>query len=116
MMMEIDQIMKGNVATVHNGISATATSGQIDCRGFDAVLVSILISGEGTWKIDLQGRLNSADTFIDVYDNNDAQLTTGNLTASKMKLFIAIPDTIRIVATLVSGTATCTVKVQPVNV
>lgn len=114
--VEIDQIMKGNISTVHSVIEATATSAEVDCKGFNAVLVSVLISGTGTWKIDIQGRFNLAGTSMDLYDNNDTQLTTGNLAASRMKLFIAIPDLIKIVATEVSGTATCTVRIQPINI
>jgi hypothetical protein len=107
---------KGLAEKVHNGIAATATSDPIDCGGFNAVLVSVLITGAGTWKIDIQGRLDGSDTFVDIYDNNDNQLTTGNLTASRMKLFVAIPGEIKIVATEVADGATCTVRVQPINV
>lgn len=116
MYQQIDEIKKGSVFTAHSAIADTATSTEIDTKGFNAVLVSVLISGTGTWKIDIQGRFNTAGTAMDIYDNNDNQLTTGNLAASRMKLFVAIPDLIKIVATEVSGTATCTVRVQPLNV
>lgn len=116
MYSQIDEIKKGSIITAHSTIAATTTSAEIDTRGFNAVLVSVLISGSGTWKIDIQGRFNTAGTSMDIYDNNDNQLTTGNLTASRMKLFVAIPDLIKIVATEVSDGATCTVRVQPLNV
>jgi hypothetical protein len=107
---------KGPVSAVHNAIDVTTTSSEIDLTGFNAVLVSVLITGSGTWKIDLQGRFNTDGTVTDIYDNNDNQLTTGNLSANRMKLFVAIPDLIKIVATEISGTATCTVRLQPLNV
>jgi len=113
---QLDNVYKGNVITAHSAISATATSAQIDCKGKNAVLVSILITGTGTWKFDIQGRLDGSGTYMDIYDNADSQLTTGNLTASRMKLFVAIPDMIKIVATEVVDGATCTVRVQPINV
>lgn len=107
---------KGSVFTLHSAIEETTTSDEINLSGYNAVLVSVLISGSGTWKIDLQGRFDTNGTAMDVYDNNDNQLTTGNLTASRMKLFVAVPNLIKIVATEVSGTATCTVTVLPLNV
>jgi hypothetical protein len=108
---------KGLVTTaIAAGTDATATSTEIDINGFNAILVSALITGSGTWKVDLKGRLDGAGTVMDLYDNNDNQLTTGNLTASRMKLFAGVPDLITIVATEVSGTATCSVRVQPLNV
>lgn len=109
-------VYKGDITTVHNAISATTTSAEINISGYNAVLVSVLISGSGTYKIDLQGRFDSSGTVMDIYDNNDTKLTTGDLTANRMKLFAAVPDLITIVATEVSGTATCTVRVQPINV
>lgn len=115
-MQQIDSIYKGNVTPAHSAISGTATSAPIDCRGYNAVLVKVAISGTGTWKIDVQGCNTPQGTFVDVYDNYDNQLTTGNLTASRMRLFVAVPDNIKIVATEVSGTATCTVEVQPMNI
>jgi hypothetical protein len=115
-MATLKRYLKGDIITAHNAIEDTATSTEIDISGFNAMLVSVLITGTGTWKIDLQGRFNTAGTVMDIYDNNDSQLTTGNLTASRMKLFVILPDLIKIVATEVSGTATCTVRIQPINV
>jgi len=114
--VQLDSVYKGQAVTAHSAITATATSTEINAKGYNAVLVSVLISGTGTWKIDVQGRMNTSGTVMDIYDNNDVQLTTGNLTASRMRLFVAVPDLIKIVATEVSGTATCTVRVQPLNV
>jgi hypothetical protein len=115
-MSTLKRYLKGDIITAHSAIDATATSSEIVIEGFNAALVSILITGTGTWKIDLQGRFNTAGTVMNIYDNNDVQLTTDNITASRMKLFVAIPDLITIVATEVVSGATCTVTVQPINV
>jgi hypothetical protein len=112
----MDRFIKGEITTAHSAIAATATSTDIKCKGFNAVIAEITITGTGTWKIDVQGRMDNNSASINLYDNNDNQLTTGNLTASRTKLFVAVTDFIRIVATEVDGTATCTVKIQPVIV
>jgi len=113
---DIDKIHKGNVTTAHSAIAATATSKFIKTKGFNAALVKVTIAGTGTWKIDVQGCNTEQGTFVDVYDNYDNQLTTGNLTASRMRLFVGLPDNIKIVATEVADGATCTVEVQPINI
>jgi hypothetical protein len=113
--MHISEMSKGLITTVHSAITATATSAEIDVTGFNAVLVSVLITGTGTWKADVQGRFDATGTVMDIYDNSDNQLTTGNLTASRMKLFVAVPNFIKIVATEVVDGATCTVRIQPLN-
>lgn len=117
MMQEIDAIYKGNVTPVHTAIDATAsTSISVPCKGYNALLVKVTIAGTGTWKIDVQGCNTTSGTFVDIFDNYDNQLTTGNVTASRMRLFVAVPDYIKIVATEVASGATCTVAVQPMNI
>lgn len=111
----VEQI-RGTVTTVLNAISATTTSAAVDCTGYKACHVSVAISGTGTWQVDLQAALSTDGTYMDVYDNNDTQLTTGVLSGSRMKMFCCIPSTVKVVATKVSGTGTCTVRVQPFNV
>lgn len=115
--VDIDKINKGAFKTVHNAIAATATSTSIKTKGYNAVLVKTTIgAGGGTWKIDVMGGNTSGGTFVDIYDNYDNQLTTGNLTASRMRLFVAIPDYIQIEATEAVDGSACTVEVQPMNV
>jgi hypothetical protein len=70
----------------------------------------------GTWKIDVQGASATGGTFVDLYDNYDNQLTTGNLTAARGRLFVAVPNFIKIVATEVVDGGACTVKVIPMVV
>lgn len=111
------KLLKGFVTTVHNAIAVTTTSAAVTCIGYNALLVTVIIgAGGGTWKIDVQGCNTSGGTFVNIYDNYDNQLTTGNLTASRMRLFVAIPDYIKIVATEVVDGSTCTVEVQPINI
>lgn len=115
-MIQIEKMPKGNAVVAHNAIEGTTTSGEISVKGYNAAFVSVDITGTGTWKIDLQGKLSASGTYMDLYDNNDNQLTTGNLTADRIKLFVAIPDYIKVVATEVVDGATCTVRVQPINI
>lgn len=107
---------RGNVKTVHSAISATATSSEIQITGYNAVMVSCDITGTGTWKVDIQGRLDSNGVVMDLYDNNGNQLTTGNITADRMQLFLVCPELIKVVATEVADGATLTVTIQPMNV
>lgn len=115
MFQQIDKMHKGNVTTVHNAIVATAsTSTKINCIGYNALMVIVTIgAGGGTWKIDVMGSGTQQGTYVDIYDNYDNQLTTGNLTASRMRLFVAVPDWIQIEATEVADGSACTVEVQP---
>jgi hypothetical protein len=106
---------KGSVTTAHDAIEATATSAEIDCTGYNAVMV-IAEAVTETWKIDVQGAAGTGGTFVDLYDNYDNQLTTGNLTAARGRLFVAIPNFIKIVATEVVDGGACTVKVIPMVV
>lgn len=114
-MLDIIKMHKGNVTTVHNAITATAsTSTKVNCKGYNALLVKTTIgAGGGTWKIDVKGSNTEQGTYVDIYDNYDNQLTTGNLTASRMRLFVAVPDWVQIVATEVVNGSACTVEVQP---
>ena len=106
---------KGNAETVHDAITATATSDEIDVTGFNALLVSVLITGTGVWTVDIQGRLDTGGTAMDIYDNNDNQLTTGSISESRLKLFYPVPDLVKVVATEDTDGAACTVRVQPIN-
>jgi hypothetical protein len=110
---------KGSVTTAHSAITATTTSTEIDCRGFNAVLVEVAISVQvKLWTTKIQGCLSSGGTFIDWYE----MANTGTMTlmsyqtnASKGFVFKGIPDYIKIVATEDEDTATYTCRVQPLN-
>jgi hypothetical protein len=106
--------MKQTPILAHSAIDATATSAEIQVSGASIVMLDIEISGSGTWKVDIQGSRLLGGTYKDIYDNNGNQLTTGNITASRIQSFFIVSDFIKIVATEVANGATCTVNVIPV--
>lgn len=114
--VEIFKASKGPAVTAHNAITDSAVSAAIDMNGYNAALVEVVIAGAGMWKVDMQGKLVAADAACDLYDNYDNQLTTGNLSASRTRLFVGLPDLLYVKATETSGTAACTVRVVPMNV
>lgn len=114
--IQISTFKKGTVTTAHNTITSTATSATIDCTGFNACLVSVNISGTGTWKCDVYGMFTSDGTMMPIYDNVGNLLSTGNVSSNQIQLFTAIPNYIEIIATEITNGATVTIKVQPINV
>lgn len=110
---------KGAVVTAHNAITATATSAEIDCRGYNAIIIEAAISvAASNWTFKLQGCMTSGGTFIDLYElaNTGVMADMSYQTnASKMFVFKGIPDYIKIVATEDVDGATVTVKAQPCN-
>lgn len=114
---QITRMGKGAVTTAHAaGTADTATSSAITCEGYNAVIVKVDVAGSGAWTIKLQGMLESTGTYADLYDNSGTLMSTGSISASRGQLFVGIPDYIKVVATEDSGTATVTVKVQPIVV
>lgn len=113
-------LIKGNITKVHDAITATATSGVIDCSGYNAILVDVAISGgANNWTFKVQGCMTSGGTFVDLYE----QANTGSMVAmtyqcnaSRMFIFRGIPDFIKIVATEDVNGSTVTVNVQPINI
>jgi hypothetical protein len=111
------QLEKGQITTAHaTGTAATATSNIIRTKGNNAVLVKVDISGSGAWTIALTGALEDTGAFASLYDANGNAMGTGSKTTSGCYLFVGVPELIKIVATEDSGTATVTVKVQPITV
>jgi|WetSurMetagenome_2_1015567.scaffolds.fasta_scaffold378824_1 hypothetical protein len=108
--------IKGNVTTILNAVSATTTSSALKIIDQNALLLSANLTGTGVWSISLQGKFAVDGTFMDLYDNNGNQLTLGSISTNQMRLLACIPDYIQVIATLVSGTGTLTVKIQPINV
>jgi hypothetical protein len=108
--------IRGNVKTIFSAIEETTTSSEIQLSGYNAVMVSCDIAGAGTWKVDIKGRFDVNGAVMDLYDNNDNPLTTGNITADRMKLFLVAPEFITIVATEVATGSTLTLRIQPMNV
>ncbi len=117
--IDVGKMSKGPVTTAHNAITMTTTSNEIDCRGYNAVLIEASISAAFNWTFKIQGCMVSGGTFVDCYE----QANTGTMTlmsyqcnASRIFLFRGVPDYIKIVATEDQDGATVTVKVQPLNV
>jgi hypothetical protein len=106
--------MKQTPIIAHSAIAGTATSAEIATGGANIVQVDVEITGAGTWKIDLQGSRLSGGTFKAMYDTFGNQLTTNNITASRMQTFYIVADYIKVVATEVVDGATCTVYLTPV--
>lgn len=113
--IDVGKMSKGGVYTAHNEVSTTATSDEIDCSGFNAVILHVVINGTGKWKIDVLNSTITNGTFVDAYDG-DKQLSTGEINTSRSVLLRGITDYIKIKATEIINGATCTVKVQPLNV
>ena len=117
--IDVSKKSKGAVTTAHSAITATATSAEIDCRGYNSILVEAAISvAVKNWTFKVQGCMTSGGTFVDWYE----QANTGTMTlmsyqtnASKGWVWHGIPDYIKIVATEDEDNATVTVKVQPFN-
>lgn len=107
---------RGSVTTAHDGISATATSATVQTNFHNAMFVSCNITGTGAWTVKLQGAITSDGTFIDLYDFNGSLMSLGSIPGNKGQVFAGLPEFIKIVATKDSGTATLTVKVQPITV
>lgn len=102
--------------TAFNTISVTTISSQINTFSFNACLISALITGTGTWNIKIQGKFTSDGTFMDIYDNVGDLLSTGNISANQIQMFVGLPTYIQIVATEITDGSTLTCKVQLINV
>lgn len=117
--INVDKMGKGSVTTAHSAITETATSAEIDCRGYNAILIEADISvAAKLWTFKVQGCMVSGGTFIDCYElanTGTMTLMSYQTNASKIFVFKGIPDYVKIVATEDEDTATVTVKVQPLN-
>jgi hypothetical protein len=114
--------IKGEITTVLSAITATTTSAEVNCTGFNSLLVECDVTDivSGNWAVDVQGTMVSGTAVGDCYDmlagSTPVKMSTGTISANGKRLFIfrGIPDFIKIKATRTTdGTITC--KVQPVN-
>lgn len=117
--INVDKMGKGSVTTAHSAITATATSTEIDCSGYNAILIEAGISvAAKNWTFKVQGCLISGGIFIDCYElanTGTMTLMSYQTNASRIFVFKGIPDHVKIVATEDEDGATVTVKVQPLN-
>lgn len=120
--IDVDKMSKGSVTTAHDAIESTATSSEIDCRGYNAISVECAVSAitSGNWLIEVLGCAVTGGTFGNCYapksDGTFFQQKTlvldadGNYTF----YFTGIPNYVKIKATRTTdGTLTC--KVTSMN-
>jgi hypothetical protein len=120
--IDIDKMSKGGITVAHDGITATATSDEIDCRGFNTISVEMACSAfsSGNWVGTLHGCAISGGTFGACFTPKDdgtfvAQATPAiSVNGNTTYYFKGIPNYVKIVATRTTdGTLTCTVT--PMN-
>lgn len=120
--INVSKMSKGGIVVAHAAIVATATSAEIDCRGFNTISVEMGCSAfsSGNWVGAVHGCAVSGGTFGACYSPKDdgtnvaqaiaAISTNGNTTY----YFKGVPNYVKIVATRTTdGTLTCTVT--PMN-
>ncbi len=120
--INVSKMSKGGITVAHNAITATATSAEIDCRGFNTISVEMACSAfsSGNWAAAIHGCAITGGTFGACYSPKDdgtfvaqaiaAISTNGNTTY----YFRGVPNYVKIVATRTTdGTLTCTVT--PMN-
>ena len=115
--IDVDKMTKGAITTAHSAITDTATSAEIDCRGFNSLLVHFVSdANDKTWTISVQGAMGSGQTFVPLLDKATG-LVASEITTDISGYFTIsnIPDYVKIVATEVDDGATVTVTVQPFN-
>ena len=115
--IDVNRMSKGAITTAHNAITATATSAEIDCRGFNSLLVHwVSNQTDKTWTISVLGAMGSGLTFVPLLDKATG-LAVSEITTDISGYFVInnVPDYVKIVATETDDGATVTCKVQPFN-
>jgi len=120
--IDVSKMSKGTVTTAHSAITGTATSAEIDCRGFNAISVEMACSAfsSGNWVASILGCAISGGTFGVCYSPKDdgshvAQATPAiSANGNTTYYFRGVPNYVKILATRTTdGTLTC--KVTPTN-
>jgi hypothetical protein len=120
--IDVSKMSKGGVVVAHNAITATATSVEIDCRGFNAISVECAVSAitSGNWLVEILGCAMSGGTFGNCFaprdDGTFIQQKTPvlNSNGDTTYYFRGIPNYMKIKATRTTdGTLTCIVT--PMN-
>lgn len=115
--IDVDKMSKGAVTVAHSAITETATSAEIDCRGYNSLLVHFVSdASDKTWTISVLGAMGSGLTLVPLLDKATG-LAASEITTDISGYFTIsnIPDYVKIVATKSDDGATVTVKVQPFN-
>ena len=105
---------KGSVTTAHNAITATTTSTEVDCTGYNGLIVHATMTDSKTWEVKVVGSPTTGGTFVDCYDAATQMTLTSS--TGKCVLWKGIPEFVKIVATENSDGGACTVVVQPVMI
>jgi len=119
---DVAKMSKGGIVVAHDAITATATSSEIDCRGFNTISVECAVSAitSGNWLIEILGSALSGGTFGNCFAPKDdgtfvqQKTPTLNANGNTTYYFRGIPNYVKILATRTTdGTLTCTVT--PMN-
>lgn len=123
--VDVGKMSKGAVTTAVDAKSATTTSTEIDCRGYNSLLVECAVSAitAGNWVVEVQGCTVSGGT-VGLYTNladaapagivNVFKSAAMNANGNYILIFKGILDYNKVVATRTTD-GTITVKVQPIN-
>jgi hypothetical protein len=113
-MFELTRYSRGSASTVINGLSASSTSSEISCEGFNSLLVDLDVTSAGTVSVTLKGCPVTGGTFKSVYNPSGVLQTITATTVSLITTFTPITPYCKIAVT-VTGTPTHTITVTPVN-
>lgn len=105
---------KGSVTTAHSAITDTATSSEVDCTGYNGLIVHATMSDSKEWVVKVTGCPATGGTFVDCYDAGTQMTLTSDV--GKCVLWKGVPEFIKIVAMENADGGSCTVKVQPVMI
>jgi hypothetical protein len=123
--IDVAKMSAGGLVTAHSAITATATSSEVDCRGFNSVRIEreITATSASGWIATITGSEVSGGTFgaisKDVGITQTAVPALASITAIGKTTYILTgcnTNFIKITETLGGGTGTITTKVVPFNV
>ena len=103
--------IKSEAVKIHNAISASATSAEINTKGYNAIIIQTVITvAAKNWTTKILGSLVSGGTFSDFYDNGT--LCSFQTNSGKVMLFKGLPQFIKIDMTEDEDTGKATVYYQ----
>lgn len=129
--IDIAKMSNGGIVTAHSAITATATSTEIDCRGFNSVIIEVettnVSSSDKTWTPTITGSCVSGGTFGQIFKDISGTQTALTLptiafgAGNVKQIYViqgGIPSFLKITETLAgsNGTSAVTVKAVPFNV
>lgn len=119
--VNVNKMSAGGIVTAHSAITATATSAEIDCRGYKNVRIEVEVTAfaSGTNTPSIVGSEISGGSFGSIFRDVAGTMTAYTLPAlnavGKVIYIVKdVPNFIKITETI-SGTLTTTVKVTPFN-